>query len=244
MLTFLRKIRRSLLESGSARKYLLYAIGEIALVVIGILVALQINNWNEGRKTKKIEIRLLAELKETLMGDYFKVEMLLQFNQRDLSSCKVILKHLDENLPYHDSLLMHFRQANNWSKLMLVSSAYDNAKSYGLNFIKNDSTRTLLSQLYDYQMVWSNTMDERQTQYYYQTVVPELTDLFKFTSAPFLYEKGVKPLDYDGLRTNRRYRNILKSNIENRQQENNWANFIFTRMKELELRLQSEINSR
>tara|TARA_Y100000385_G_C13103870_1_gene646216 strand:+ start:4498 stop:4992 length:495 start_codon:yes stop_codon:yes gene_type:complete len=50
MLTFLRKIRKSLIESGSTRKDLIYAIGEIALVVIGILIALQINNWNESRK--------------------------------------------------------------------------------------------------------------------------------------------------------------------------------------------------
>jgi hypothetical protein len=53
MLTFLRKIRWSLLESGSARKYIFYAIGEIALVVIGILIALQINNWNEWKKDRK-----------------------------------------------------------------------------------------------------------------------------------------------------------------------------------------------
>ena len=53
MLTFLRKIRKSLIESGAARKYVLYAIGEIALVVIGILIALEINNWNEGRKTRR-----------------------------------------------------------------------------------------------------------------------------------------------------------------------------------------------
>ena len=59
MLTFLRKIRKSLIESGSARKYLIYAIGEIALVVIGILIALQVNNWNEARKTKSTEIKLL-----------------------------------------------------------------------------------------------------------------------------------------------------------------------------------------
>jgi len=52
MLTFLRRIRKNLIESGSARKYLLYAIGEIALVVIGILIALQINNWNEWRKDR------------------------------------------------------------------------------------------------------------------------------------------------------------------------------------------------
>ena len=51
MLTLLRRIRRSLVDSGSLRKYILYAIGEIALVVIGILIALQINTWNEQRQS-------------------------------------------------------------------------------------------------------------------------------------------------------------------------------------------------
>jgi len=50
MLTFFRRIRKGLLGSGATSKYLVYAVGEIALVVIGILIALQINNWNEGRK--------------------------------------------------------------------------------------------------------------------------------------------------------------------------------------------------
>lgn len=71
MLTFLRKIRQSLIESGSAQKYLLYAIGEIILVVIGILIALQINNWNEERKAKVREtntaLELLSELKQNLV---------------------------------------------------------------------------------------------------------------------------------------------------------------------------------
>jgi len=50
MLTFFRRIRKGFLVGGRASKYLLYAIGEIALVVIGILIALQVNNWNEERK--------------------------------------------------------------------------------------------------------------------------------------------------------------------------------------------------
>jgi len=66
MHTFLRKIRKSLIESGGARKYMLYAIGEIALVVIGILIALQINNWNEWRKEGIKENKLLYDLVETL----------------------------------------------------------------------------------------------------------------------------------------------------------------------------------
>jgi len=50
MIKFFRKIRRQLLTENRFSKYLLYAIGEIVLVVIGILIALQINIWNENRK--------------------------------------------------------------------------------------------------------------------------------------------------------------------------------------------------
>jgi len=66
MLTFFRRIRKGLLGSGATGKYLLYAIGEITLVVIGILIALQINNWNEYRKERITEISYLEAIKEEL----------------------------------------------------------------------------------------------------------------------------------------------------------------------------------
>ena len=87
-------------------------------------------------------------------------------------------------------------------------------------------------------------MDRRQTLYYYNTVVPELTDLFEFTSAPSLYRKGVRPNDYESLKGNPRFSNILKSNIENRHHENNWLRMILNDMRVLEERLQKEINGR
>ena len=55
MLNFFRKIRYNLIESGKSTRYFKYAIGEIILVVIGILIALSINNWNEERKIKNEE---------------------------------------------------------------------------------------------------------------------------------------------------------------------------------------------
>ena len=51
-----------MIDSGSTRKYLLYAIGEIVLVVVGILIALSINNWNQEQKAHKFEDLLLMEL--------------------------------------------------------------------------------------------------------------------------------------------------------------------------------------
>jgi len=55
MIKFFQKIRQNLLSEGKTGKYLKYALGEIILVVIGILIALQINNWNENRKNRNLE---------------------------------------------------------------------------------------------------------------------------------------------------------------------------------------------
>ena len=70
MLTFFRRIRKGLLDGGSTSKYLLYAIGEILLVMVGILLALQVNNWNIDRINHKSEkeglVRVVQDLKKDL----------------------------------------------------------------------------------------------------------------------------------------------------------------------------------
>ena len=58
MLRFFRYIRQTLLEQGKMKKYVLYALGEILLVMVGILLALQVSNWNEGRKLVQEELQL------------------------------------------------------------------------------------------------------------------------------------------------------------------------------------------
>ncbi len=63
MIKFFRKIRQNLLSENKFSKYLIYAIGEIVLVVIGILIALQINNWNEKQKAKLKQVNLFENLK-------------------------------------------------------------------------------------------------------------------------------------------------------------------------------------
>ena len=67
MIKFFRNIRKSLLNEGKTGKYLKYAIGEIVLVVIGILIALQINNWNENRKLENSKEKLMLALKKELL---------------------------------------------------------------------------------------------------------------------------------------------------------------------------------
>jgi len=69
MIKFFRRIRYNLMEKNKTGKYLKYAIGEIVLVVIGILIALQINNWNEERKAKLSENATLRNFVQDLRSD-------------------------------------------------------------------------------------------------------------------------------------------------------------------------------
>jgi len=69
MIKFFRHIRQKLIMENKTGKYLKYAIGEIVLVVIGILIALQINNWNEVQNEKKVEFGYMKNLLEDLKAD-------------------------------------------------------------------------------------------------------------------------------------------------------------------------------
>ena len=74
MIKFFRRVRRQLLAGNKFSKYLLYAIGEVVLVVIGILIALQINTWNQERINSREEQRIFRDLAEELEYNKFLVE--------------------------------------------------------------------------------------------------------------------------------------------------------------------------
>ncbi len=88
MLTFFRRIRKELLDGGATRKYLLYAIGEIALVVIGILIALQINNWNENKSKSLRENDYLM----ALSADFNQTKSEFENNKNEHQTVKVSMK--------------------------------------------------------------------------------------------------------------------------------------------------------
>jgi len=90
MIKFFRHIRKSLLTENKFMKYLFYAIGEIILVVIGIMIALQINNWNENRKTRIAEVSKLNKLLEDLKLDSISFDS----NLETLSSVHNLHKQL------------------------------------------------------------------------------------------------------------------------------------------------------
>ena len=92
MIKFFRKIRLSLFSEGETGKYIKYAIGEIILVVIGILIALQINNWNEQRKIKNAEIEILGNLITELKLNLEELEIINKQHKSEFDDGIFILK--------------------------------------------------------------------------------------------------------------------------------------------------------
>jgi hypothetical protein len=150
MITFFRKIRRKLADNNQFLQYSRYAIGEILLVVIGILIALSINNWNEVNKTRKTELKLLNELKEDLIET--KEDLL-----SDIVKAKLLLATTDS--------LYQFAMNSKWEQLKFSLdfiyetprlfpklSAYKSIQAYGVNIISNDSLRKLITNFYELQL--------------------------------------------------------------------------------------------
>ena len=108
MIKFFRKIRQKLLTENKVSKYLLYAIGEIILVVIGILIALSINNWNENRKSRVIELKVLKQIEGDLSKNLSQLDRAANAMEEIRKSCEIIINVWENKSKYSDTLSHHF----------------------------------------------------------------------------------------------------------------------------------------
>lgn len=151
MLRFFRQIRKTLVEQNKVRSYLIYAFGEIFLVVIGILIALQVNNWNEERKLQKEEHRYITELISDLQQDSLAL-WTLQEEARIIGRSKIILvQYFDDPTQVPDSLgFHHYNQWFSIKRFTPLTTTMDEIKSgIGLGVIRDDKLRRALVGLYN-----------------------------------------------------------------------------------------------
>lgn len=104
MIKFFRKIRQNLLSEGKIGQYLKYAIGEIVLVVIGILIALSINNWNENRKLKQLKKEYLYSLKRDLTANLTLLNEALLYAENDIKTNTALANRLSSSKATIDTL--------------------------------------------------------------------------------------------------------------------------------------------
>ena len=154
MIKFLRKIRQKMLTENRFSKYLIYAIGEIVLVVIGILIALQINNWNEERKNAEKENKYLSNINREIISDSLALERSWFKNRQKKIECLELAKQyvLGDYSPKDTLLFINnvgFGGINSRASFTGSSRTYKELISTGnLSLISNDSIRELIVNYY------------------------------------------------------------------------------------------------
>ncbi len=232
------KLRRKYLAEGGLKRYLTYALGEVLIVVIGILFALQVNNYNESRKEDVFELKVLREILVGINNNIFYLNMGIDRNDDAITSCKVILNHFNNGYSYHDSLGKYFSTAQSIYFPSMDNIAYESLKSSGLHLIKNDSIRYELGAIYEWK--YMDRLNIRQEEYYYQTISPILTDLFE--SNEFWGE--MKPFDYSELRKSKKYIHILNTLIFNRELQNVYWKRSIAERQNLALMIKAELSAK
>jgi len=151
MIKLFRNIRKNLLSEGKSITYFKYAIGEIVLVVIGILIALQINNWNEKQKSNLKETQILNEILNSINSDLELYENVfdkrLELKKQGIDS---LLIFINQNKNINDNQFMRLLNKSSINIYVSYDSGpYDALKSTGFDIIRKDSLRANIINAYE-----------------------------------------------------------------------------------------------
>ena len=149
MIKLFRNIRKNLLNEGKTTKYFKYAIGEIILVVIGILIALSINNWNENRKNKLTESEYYCKFLADFELDRQNIAELYKESEYKIETSKKLLLDLNRKDKDKSYLLTNYLQALRTNEFVPSKLTITDITSSGkLNLLTNDSLKNNIIRYY------------------------------------------------------------------------------------------------
>ncbi len=149
MISFFRKIRQKLLSQNRVTRYLVYSIGEILLVTVGILIALQVNNWNENRLNRILETKYLKGLQRDLNRDIDGLDLMTTYRKEVIDASLKVMKMNPPNT------IEELQEANDeflkilfWEEFTPNNNTFKELTSSGnLSLVKSDSIKDLLMSL-------------------------------------------------------------------------------------------------
>lgn len=196
-----RKIAQSILDMNWK-----HAILEIVLIVVGILIAIQIDNWNDDRKERQFEKKILNEIKIALEDDLEnQIRTRLERGQRIASSATDVLNYLDGDIAYHDSLNYDFNRLG-WIMIFEPkTSPFETLNSKGIEIVSDDNLRLALLNLYDYYYPRATFFTDRYNGWSEEYITPFLIQNFKFNRED---QRNI-PVDRNALKSNVIFKNLV-----------------------------------
>lgn len=204
MLRFLFKSKKNNLSPE--RKFWIYATGEFFLVFLGILIALQVDNWNQNRQEKKLERILLSEMLSNLEQDLQDIDWSLNFKANCIQSNIVVMQYLEGNLPWHDSLETHFGRLIQGTVFVNNISAFESLKSIGIDLITNDSLRQQITYVYSARYKHIDAKDAESLQANFDFLYPSLRQHLEY-----LPQGKARPLNQELIKQSFTLRSDLRS---------------------------------
>lgn len=122
---------------------------EVFVIILGILIAYNLDQWRDTRNIRKKEIEMLKEFRRGLTVDLGIMRGNIRSHKYSIFSSKTILKVIKEDLPYHDSLDVYFAYTHAFSTFTGTVSPIEQLKSTGLSIISNDSLQLKIMSMYD-----------------------------------------------------------------------------------------------
>jgi len=210
---FRSRQRRNLRESNTF-KYFRYALGEILLVVIGILIALQVSTWNQQRQDRKTEQRILLSLQSDLESDIQILEQYIQSTSKRLASVDSIVNILNKPEEYSIMDFLQYQVGLTLDNYFVANRAtFDEGVASGtLKLIRNDSLR---KGVFDHYRYLSNDRNNDHSSYQITNniIVPTIVEEI-FSSADAIGRMGIDGkdlphLDLKEIAKNQRYLQVL-----------------------------------
>lgn len=216
MMPFFRKLRRQLSDDFRPLKYIRYAVGEIVLVVVGILIALQINNWNVRQEMKAREIEMLKLLQSDLKEGLEEFDQSIRQYDRARKSINYLLEYMEADKPYTDSLKQHFFNTTlYWGTSDLTNATYESLKSVGTDLISNSELRDNLALVFEEYDSWI----EKDESKYVDLILDAGNNIFNTRFLDYWngdlvegqYVGQMVPLDFETLKHDQKYLFFLRS---------------------------------
>ena len=267
MIKFFRHIRKDLMVKNKTGKYFKYAIGEILLVMIGILLALQVSNWNTKRVKNNLERTTLLQLKDDvgamlndMEGDYEVLKMGIRSHLK-------IVNYLEQNVNYNDTMCFDFHWLIKDEYIYPITSSYDLLKKEGLELIKNDSIRMIAQRAFEYnlpriskQNPFYPDLESFFGEFYRQNFIPnsdsELVYEYKMYDVNFKYPYkdsfegevfdvyfGYVPNDFTALKQNSEFKMLLRQSLTYRSFKVNRYKSAIYWLKELDRLIDKEFKT-
>ncbi|MFK5878529.1 MAG: DUF6090 family protein [Flavobacteriaceae bacterium] len=150
MINFFRKTRKKMADDNKPMKYLRYAIGEIVLVVVGILIALQINNWSENQKKQEFEITILKNIQEDILADKIDFELNLQYLKVTFKNEDLLLNFLlSDNLQITDSI--NYVNVLGLDLIAITqNTSFNNLQNNDIGLVSNNNLYKKIARYYDF----------------------------------------------------------------------------------------------